>query len=250
MHARYLIGIDTHSRELGDAVLPLTRTRSPVGLEFVLDLQGPEDSHLLVDHPYNLYRDEPIVGSKPLADEQIYNRPFRSLANAAGKYDSIVVVTNRRRFGRDGTVYPRQSVNRSRLLFARQSENSLADWYADSATAVIEVRIPWGMLNVLDPSSRLVLRGSQSGDIAGVTTDGFRFVVESYDPSHPRAGGDHLPNGSPGTAFGPLPTWSWQSWEEPRWYEELKPQFETMRRAFADIPNAPAGLAAAKRHAR
>src|SRR5436309_9231581 len=138
--AHYLIGIDTHAPALGDVVLPFTRSRTPVGLEFVLDLHGPDGSHLLVDHPYNLYRDEPITGSHPLAVEQVYNRPFRSLANSAGRYDSIVVITNRRRIGRDGTTYAAQGVDRSRLLFGRQSETSLADWYADSLTGIIEIR--------------------------------------------------------------------------------------------------------------
>jgi hypothetical protein len=237
--AHYLIGIDTHSSTLGDVVLPYTRSRSPVGLEFVVDLHGPEGSHLLVDHPYNLYRDEPIIGSRPLAVEQIYNRPFRSLANAAGRYDTMVVITNRRRIGRDGTVYPARGVDRGRLVFAREQETTLADWYADSHTGIIELRIPWGMLNVIDPSSRLVLHGSNKGEVAGVATEGFRFVVESYDPARPTASGDRLPNGAGARSWGSVPLWSWPSWEEPRWYEQFKPQFETMRRAFADIPNAP-----------
>ena len=175
----------------------------------------------------------------------MYNRPFRSLANAAGQYDSTIVITNRRRIGRDGTVYDRRGIDRGRLLFARQSDNSLADWYADSLTGIIEVRIPWGMLEVLDPSSRLVLNGSRSGEVAGVKTDGFRFVVESYDPHHPGRSGDRLPNGTMKTAFGAIPTWSWREWEEPRWYPELKPQFETMRRVFAEIPSTPASLTSA-----
>lgn len=238
--AHYLIGIDTHSSTLGDVVLPYTRSRSPVGLEFVVDLHGPEGSHLLVDHPYNLYREEPIVGSRPVAVQQIYNRPFRSIANAAGQYDSMVVITNRRRIGRDGTVYPERGVDRGRLLFARQQETTLADWYAEPRTGIIEMRIPWGMLNVLDPSSRLVLHGSNAGAVAGVRTQGFRFVVESYDPARLAAGGDRLPNGADARSWGAVPLWTWATWEEPRWYEELKPQFETMRRVFGDIPNTAA----------
>jgi hypothetical protein len=241
----YLIGIDTDSPALGDVVLPITGAHSPVGLEFVIDLHGPQGSHLLVDHPYNPYRDKPILGSRPLAVQQIYNRPFRSVANAAGVYDTLMVVSNRRRIGRDGKVYPSQAIDRSRLLFARQSETSLADWYADTLTGTIELRIPWGMLNVLDPSSRLVLRGdAKSGAIAGIRTDGFRFVVQSYDPASPRASGDRLPHDSASSHFGAVPTWRWPTWEEPRWYPEIKPQFETMRRTFGAIPDRPARLAA------
>lgn len=239
--ARYLIGIDTHDARLGDGRLPYTRTRSPVGLEFVIDLRGPTDSRVLVDEPYNLYRALPIKGSKPPATQRVYNRPFRSARNADGRYDSLLVVTNRRRFGRDGTVYPAIVYERNRLLHARQQDNSLADWYADTTTGVIEIRIPWGMLHVLDPSSRLVLHGhARSGEIAGIGTDGFRFVVQSYDPREPAAHGDQLPRGAAPQTFGEVPLWRWEPWEAPRWYAELKPQYEMMRQAFGAIPNAAA----------
>jgi hypothetical protein len=171
----------------------------------------------------------------------VYNRPFRSRSNDDARFDSLIVVTNRRRIGRDGTVYPRTAVDRSGLLFARQQETTLADWFADSLTGTIEARIPWGMLHVLDPSSRLVLRGARwTGKIAGVTTEGFRFVVQSFDPADPSGPGDRLPRGATAGDFGDVPTWSWPTWEEPRWYPELKPQFEMMRRTFGEIPDAPA----------
>jgi hypothetical protein len=233
---RYLIGIDTHDPVSGDAVLPYTATRSPVGLEFVVDLHGRDGSHLLVDEPYNLYRSPPIAGSVPPATQQVYNRPFRSMPNADGRYDSLIVVTNRRRIGRDGTVYPEIAHDRSLLLFARQQETTLADWYADPTTGTIELRIPWGMLYVTDPSSRLVLRGNaRNGEIAAVATDGFRFVVQSFDPRDPARPGDRLPRETADSGFAKVPTWTWPTWEEPRWYAERKPQFEAMRRTFEAI---------------
>jgi hypothetical protein len=225
-----------HGADLGDARLPYTGSRSPVGLEFVVDLRGPSNSRVLVDAPYNLYRSGPIRGSSPPATQQLYNRPFRSVANADGRYDTLFVVTNRRRIGRDGTVYPERGYDRNRLLHARQGETTLADWYADTTSGTIEMRIPWGMLHVLDPSSRQVLRGmngdARRGIPAGVSTDGFRFVVESYDLSAPTSGrGDRLPRGSSLPAL-----WTWPTWETPRWYEEVKPLFDAMRETFGKLP--------------
>jgi hypothetical protein len=89
----------------------------------------------------------------------------------------------------------------------------------------------------------LVLRGGDKGNVAGVVTDGFRFVVESYDPRDVTRS-DRLPRGRAPNEFGVVPTWTWKTWEEPRWYPELKPQFETMRRVFGEIPNVPADAAA------
>lgn len=234
--AAYLIGIDSYRSALGDLVLPYTGARSPVGLEFAVDLRGPAASRVLVDHPYNLYRMAPIRGSAPRESLQVYNTPFKTVANSAGRWDSLFVVTNRRRYGRDGTKFPAIGADRNALLFAHQDSTTLADWYADAASGVIEVRIPWGMLHVLDPSSRTVLFGSTSArDPVGVPTDGFRFVVQSYDPRSPGAGGDRLPRADDG-AFAPPPLWTWPTWEAPRWHAEVKPLFGAMRSAFNAIP--------------
>ncbi|MEO8910436.1 MAG: tetratricopeptide repeat protein [Gemmatimonadaceae bacterium] len=237
--AHYQIGIDTYNRNLGDTRLPHTGSRSLSGLEFVLDIGGPGATQVLVDHPYNPYRGVTIPGSSPPAIQYVYNRAVGTTANGAGRWDSLVVVPNRRRIARDGRISASISYNPNRLVYARQQENSLADWFADPAKGVIEVRLPWGMLGVLDPSSRRVLVSNRVfGELAkGAPTDGFRFVVESYDPASPVGGSDHLPRGISG--FGDPPTWTWATWETPRWHAEVKPVFEAMKRAFAAIPDRP-----------
>ena len=239
-HAHYQIGIDTYRRNLGDTRFPHTGSRSPVALEFVLDLGGPEDSQLLVDHPYNPYRAVVIPGSNPQASQYVYNAAVRTVANDFGQWDSLVVVPNRRRIGRDGKIYQAISYNRNRLLHARESDNSLADWFANPASGVIEIRIPWGMLQLVDPSTRSVLSGNTvDGYVSGATTDGFRFVVESYDPSKPQSGGDILPRSPGASRFADIPTWSWSMWESPEWHAEIKPLFGAMQRTFAGIPEHP-----------
>ena len=241
VRAHYQIGIDTYRRDLGDSRLPQTGSSAPVGLEFVLDLGGPRNGQLLVDHPYDPYKGVLIPGSRPPAVQYVYNPPFRTVANDKSRWDSVVVVPNRRRVGRDGTIYPAISYNRNRLLHARQSENTLADWYANAATGVIEVRIAWGMLQVVDPSTRSVLFGNPTtGKVAAVPTEGFRFVVESYDPTLPQSGGDKLPRGA-GAGFGTPVTWTWPAWETPQWHSEVKPLFAAMQKAFAAIPERPSG---------
>ena len=238
--AHYQIGIDTYRRDLGDTRLPNTSSRSPVGLEFVIDLAGPAASQVFVDHPYNLYKPVRIPGSKPSAVQYVNNVPFKTVANDAGKWDSLVVVTNRRRISRDGKIFDAISYNRNRLLYAKQSETTLADWYANEATGVIEVRIPWGMLQVTDPSSRSVLFGITGvKDPASVVTDGFRFVVESYDPSRPSEGGEMLPRDSARRVFANPSTWTWATWEAPQWHSEIKPVFGAMKKAFGEIPEHP-----------
>lgn len=238
--AHYQIGVDTYRRDLGDTRLPNTGSRSPVGLEFVIDVAGPTASQVFVDHPYNLYKPVLITGSKPPAIQYVNNPPFRTVANDRGKWDSLVVVTNRRRISRDGKIFPAIGYNRNRLLHARQTETTLADWYSNQATGVIEIRIPWGMLHVTDPSSRNVLFGaSDPHHPTTAVTDGFRFVVESYDPVNPSAPGDMLPRGVAPRSFATPPTWTWPTWEVPQWHSEVKPLFAEMQRTYSGIPEHP-----------
>jgi hypothetical protein len=239
-HGHYQVGIDSYRRDLGDLRLPHTGSPSPVGLEFILDIAGPGETQVLVDAPYNPYRPVHIPGSSPAAIQYVYNHAARSVANSAGAYDSVVAVPNRRRISRDGRIYPAVSYNRNRLLYARQQDNSLTDWFANEATGVIEVRIPWGMLQVLDPSSHSVLNGiAATSEAIPARTDGFRFIVESYDPSKAGSHGEHFPQSTDSSRFGNPQTWTWPSWEAPRWRAETKPVFAAMQRTFANIPEHP-----------
>ena len=236
---RYLIGVSTVAGETGDTRMPYTNTVTGTGLEFVLDLNGPSGSHLLVDEPYNLYRFLPIEGTSPVERMAVYNRPFTSAANSNGRYDTLMVQPNRRRIARDGRIYPAQLDNRSFLLHARQASTTLADWFSDAATGVIEIRIPWGMFHVLDPSSLLALHGMDAGgQPAGRVTDGFRFFVQSYDARAPLGGGDKLPRSGNRDAFGEAPLWKWSGWEEPTWHEEIKPLFNAMRETFLRLTDS------------
>ncbi len=232
---RYLIGIDTHRSDLGGFRLPHISDRCSVGLDFVVDLTGPTTSQLLIDRPYNLYRTVPLSGSNPPRAMQVYNRPWESVAHDDPQWDTLVVETNRVRVGRDGTVYPAITYQRNQLRHARQAEHSLADWFADPATGTIEIRLGWGMLHVLDPSSRWVLRGMDAGGgPAGVTTTGFNFVVASYDPGAPNMGA-RLGCGPGSEPF----AYRWEPWEAPTWHQERKPLFDSMQATFRDLMTVP-----------
>jgi hypothetical protein len=231
---RYLIAIDTYRPELGGRTLPRTGAACATGFEFVVDLVGPEGSELLVDRPYNLYRSVPLPGSDPPQVMQVYNRPWRSIAHDDPQWDTLLVETNRSRVGRDGTVYPRTVYPRNQLRHAREADHSLADWYADPATGVIELRLGWGMLQVLDPSSHWVLQGTDADgrSPAGATTDGFRFALASYDPTAPTTSGVRI---GCGTGADRPHHFEWLPWETPRWHQRIKPLFGAMQATFGGL---------------
>ncbi len=230
--AQILIGIDTYGEREGDTRFPYgIEAQAPTGMEFMVDLAGENSSRLLVDTPYDLHTHR-------------FDRPYRSVPNEDGRYIEILVETNRRRIGRDGTIYPAILDNRSPLRFGTTDPNapaydSLADWYAGAGAAMIEIRLPWGLLNVTDPSSHRVVDdpagfGEQVGTRA---TDGFRLYAVARDPrggrlidTLPRRGADGRLAAAPSTLY------AWAGWEEPSFHTRLKRSYFIIRDRWAALP--------------
>lgn len=220
--ARYIVGIDTYRRDRGQFRLPGDTQASARGREFVLVLNDSTDAQLMVAPWYNPYLG-PRKGAGPTGFDRFYNVAATvDAARGDGAFDSLFVATNRWRIGRDGRTYPARGVNRGRLRYGRASESSLADWYADRTAGMVEVRIPWALLNVTDPSSRRVMtRYRRDGVFTTAATDGFRFAVVALD----RFGKDVV-------RLTPEQAYVWPTWEEPAWHERLKPAYDAMREVW------------------
>ncbi len=221
--ARYVVGIDTFRRDLGLFRLPGVDSPGRAGFEFALVLNDTSDAQLLVAPWYNPYLG-PRNGMGPTGLDLFYNRGATVFAtHGAGTFDSLFVTTNRWRIGRDGRTYPARGVNRGRMRFGRATESTLSDWYVDPASGLVEVRIAWSLLNVTDPSSRLVMvRYRGNGVFETARTEGFRFAVAAVD----RTSGAVIGRVEPGRAY------AWPTWEVPTWHERLKPAYFAMREVW------------------
>jgi hypothetical protein len=226
------VAIDTYLSAAGQMALPDGLLRSEIGFEFLLTLLGPADATLRILPAYN-----PYVGEAAIlhGDDfgRFYRRPATIGLETDGRFDPMFAITNRARFGRDGGFFSAQGDDRGRLRFGTESESSLADWYADSAAGLIELRLPWGLLNVTDPSSRTVLfDGSDQlgGDFGTAVTDGFRFGAVLY-----RKGGTPRLVATLPAADGAywraasFRTWAWAPWEEPTSHSRLKPVYDSLQ---------------------
>jgi hypothetical protein len=165
---------------------------------------------------------------------RFYRHPAGSLARDDGRFDSLFVITNRARYGRDGTFFPAQGYSRGRLRFGRESESTLADWYHDAAAGLLELRLPWALLNVTDPSTATVLAEREGKPFATMTTDGFRIGVlvrRTSDGAVRRTLPSRSADGSwPAAAFR---TWRWPTWTEPTYHAELKPVYDSLKAAWS-----------------
>jgi hypothetical protein len=227
-----VVALDTYLPAAGQMTLPETILRSEIGFEFVLQLRSPADATLQILPAYN-----PYVGEASVLDGddfgRFYRRPATIGVETDGRFDPMFVLTNRARFGRDGTFFPAQGYDRGRLKFGTEAESSLADWYADSVAGLVEIRLPWGLLNVTDPSSRTVLfdRSSQTGGEFGTAvTDGVRMGAFVYRNGAQRKPVAALPSAPGGLWRAPeFTTWTWAPWQEPVSHSRLKPVYDSLR---------------------
>jgi len=236
-----LVGLDISDPEAGAFRWPNRRgQRLPVGIEFVV-AATPGEIRVLADpgaDPYRVLFRPPVrlpflaraflpgpAGMFQGPFDQEYNIPLWPDRRTDGHFDSLRVVTNRRRFGRDSVEYAATGYDRGVL-----PQGALPDglWERDSASGAIEIRVPWSLINVADPSARRVLaRTKTDGDaFETAVVDAIRIVVSARDT----AGRWHQ-----WPAEGDAASFSWPTWDEPRWRARVRPVFDTMRQVFTDL---------------
>jgi hypothetical protein len=156
--------------------------------------------------------------------------PFASPEQPGGSWVPMMFEANRERFGRDGTRFPAIRVDRGTLRFgsldpASPKFDTRADVAVGETSGAIEIRIPWGLLNVTDPSSRRVLHQPAKHDAPFDTTatDGFRVYAYATE----------TPGGRPAETL--RHAYAWQPWEQPRYVRELKHGVGALREAMESV---------------
>jgi len=148
------------------------------------------------------------------------------------------VVTNRARFGRDGTFFPARGSDRGLLSFGTEARSSLADWYVDETAGLLELRLPWDLLNVTDPSSRTLLYDRNSvGEFGTARADDFHFgmlVRRKGDVPGVVEAVPALRDGSWRAAD--FTGWRWSGWSEPHSHAGLKPVYDSLKNLWSTPP--------------
>jgi len=139
----------------GNQSLPLSLARKTPPTDFLIRLDGPEDSRLRVDAYYDAFASE--FGSEVGLDLSQYREPN------SGRFTPVRMTINR-----GYTVPPTderipfESIETGQLRYGNGNPkagafDSLADVHVSRETDVIELRVPWLLLNIADPSSLLAL---------------------------------------------------------------------------------------------
>jgi hypothetical protein len=233
------LAFDTHQPKLGQHRLPQSNVRSEVGFEFLVDLVSPARATLGVTPDYNRHdsRVDPETGDD---FGRFARRPVISRNRGDARFDSLYVITNRARFGRDGTFYPATGFDRGRLVYAPESETTLADWYLDEKAGLLELRIPWDLLNVTDPSSGTLLDDrATAGPFGTARMVDFKVGVVIYRKGDRPAVVGTLPGQVEGVwRTGAFAAWRWAGWTEPRFHSRLKPVYDSLRQLWRAVETA------------
>jgi len=238
------MGIDTYRPDLGQLVLPLTGLRSGAGFEFMLEVNDTTDAQLKILPQYNPYMPERLVASGAFFGEH-FRRPVLSERRVDGVFDTLFALTNRPRYMGDGTLVRGKGFNLGRLRYGTLAANTINDWWWDAATGILEVRLPWGLLNVSDPSTgqilfesdvALALHPPESGkqsELTGVPSDGFRIGVVAYSPGPNILGTVPILDAYGNWPLSGFTTWKWKTWDVPAYHAHLKPVYEALQRLWA-----------------
>ena len=228
----YVIGIDTCDPAAGEFLLPFNLgISSPVGLKFLIHLTGTKTSRILTCMSYDKYLNDP--------KKELWPRPSRE-----GAWVCMQNKTNDRRISKDQKhFYPARVFTMSTLrhgsLDPRHKQNdSLADFYLSDK--MIELRIPWGLIMVTDPSSKTVYW--KQGNQTTRQTDGIRFVAFSYKPD--ANGLSAKKTGKAHNATDMLPrvmqsriirTYTWNGWNVPLYHFYEKKSLAIYRQYLTEI---------------
>lgn len=158
---KVLLGIDTYNRTLGQMSWPRSLGRTASGMEFLLDIRN-EEARILVNPSYN-----------------IASARYATSLRQDGVFENMNMLVNGKVVTKDGREIPEKRFDIS-LMRQGPFDESGNLWNVEGNT--INVRIPWGRLNVTDPSSLRVLNDTRTnlGDpgidtLKASITDGFVF---------------------------------------------------------------------------
>lgn len=240
----YWVALNTLPGQAGSRTLPGLGVRLDSGANFLLQLGGPRSSRLLIAHNYNPNESVPVLGVP-----EIRRKVGMSvgLAEQAG-FEDMVIDANPSWYNRLGDWFPPQEYNRSPIAQGTADRdtpgyNSHALWNADPASGMIEIRLPWGLLYVTDPSSLQAFAGTdgQRKPLAR-SMPGISVAVFAVRAGRRPSVAGSFPALAKGRAAEPPATFRWKPWDEVQVRPYFKPSYNALQHEWERMRQAgPAG---------
>ncbi|WP_436371480.1 hypothetical protein [Cytobacillus sp. BC1816] len=231
----YLL-IDTIAGQ-GQTSIPISQTdkvKTDFGVDFLAEIGGQDHSRLLIDsyydsfyyhygHMLNMIPNESYANKK---DNGVFH-PIRLALNKELTIPST------------GETKPFKSYETGKLLFGNanpgsENFNSLTDISISRNKKVMEIRLPWALLNMKDPSQKEIMGDLWRAGLTGsLNIEGLWISAVSADSYGIK---DSFPKMQKGaihekeSAF-----YSWDVWEQPDYHERLKKSYFILKKSFDSI---------------
>ncbi|OFW13243.1 MAG: hypothetical protein A3H27_16335 [Acidobacteria bacterium RIFCSPLOWO2_02_FULL_59_13] len=256
-HRNYWIALNTLPGQAGSRLLPGAGVRLDSGSNFLIQLTGPFSSRILIAENYNPNQRVPQPGRFGVS------RMRRKTGMKVGgedtaPFEEIVMEVNQPRYGRDGRVFPSLEFNRSPFPFGIADRNkagfsSHALWNGHEENGMIELRIPWGLLLITDPSNWQAFGGTdeklyatvpgewlpKSQTMPGVSIAAFSVAVSGPEQPESNAVTSALPPVGDDKTVKKVPLYTWQKWNQIHVRPYFKPSYFALQKVFAELAVPP-----------
>lgn len=216
-----LIPIDT-IRGQGNKKMNATGATFDQEADFVIQINGKDNSRIMVDSYYDsyyfLYADQYQM-IEPVRDITTKNSGrFNPMMLCTG-YEMTIPTTNQ--------VVEFESYETGKLTYGNGDPSSkdymsLSDFIYNEKEGILEIRIPWQLLNVMDPSSKQIMSDFYTGQsITPTDFDGFTVglgVIGEQDRTVSLNG-----------------TYAYEGWTTPTYHERLKPSYKILQKALEEL---------------
>ncbi|KXZ39227.1 hypothetical protein SAMN05661008_01056 [Alkalithermobacter thermoalcaliphilus JW-YL-7 = DSM 7308] len=144
----------------------------------------------------------------------------------SGIFNNIYLCLNRPLFLPEDKIWlPIQKFETGKLTYGvanpnKEEFNSLADFFVKED--IIEIRIPWQLLNVMDPSTKMIMDDLYvNNGIKAIKTEGFHLgiILKRED----------------NITYTSMRKYTWEPWEFPKYHERLKKSYFILKEAFKNI---------------
>jgi len=217
---QYIIGIDS-VEEQGNFNFNDMGISFSGAMDMVVVMDGQDNSRILTDAYYDVwYRLHSLI--------YVLERNTQYEQKNSGIFNPInLILRNEITLPLTGELLPQSSYETGRLLHGNANPdsadfNSLADFMINSQSNAIEIRIPWQLLNVADPSAKKVIGDLYEYDYFDTNLtniEGFSLEVIALENGEEKERAD-------GYYF-------WNPWEEPEYHERLKKSYYILQEYFS-----------------
>ena len=186
--------------------------------DFLIKLHGASDSHIFVDRYYDAFNYY-FVESRTLSDFPV---PKKADKKNSGVFDRMMMCYGyNMKIKGTGDEIPDRAYETGMLLYGNGNPSSkeyasLTDFcYGEGG---VELRIPWQLLNVMDPSEKQQIADFWEEQV--ITSQSYKsfslgFGLQKSDEKlSVKLNGDY----------------SYKSWTMPTWHERLKPSYSELQK--------------------